>query len=310
MKSNKKKEKPDMILCDTHADTLYRIAEGSRDPLDVTMERLKEGGVSLQVLALYVGEDNDPINIEKRFEGMLAAYEQLKAQGWIQAFDPGEAEKGVVKTMLSIEGCEVFAPGLHTIAQYREKGVRMAAVTWNYENALGTPACINADQGLKPYGLEAVKEMQRLNIAVDVSHLNIAGFYDILNKTNAPPLASHSCCRALRDHPRNLTDQQLKDLFKASGYVGLNFYPNFLVDEGQRCDINTLIDHIDHMHQLGGEGMVGFGSDFDGISTKPEGLDNPADFPRLIQGLKDRGYTEKQVEDIAGLNLLAYYKRI
>ena len=299
-----------MILCDTHADTLYRIAEGSPHHLDVTMERMTQGGVSLQVLAMFVGEDNDPVKIEKRFEKMLAAYEDLKAKGWVQAFDPGEAEDGVVKTMLSIEGCEVFAPGLHTISHYREKGVRMAAITWNYENALGVPACMNDNQGLKPYGLEAVKEMQKLKIAVDVSHLNIAGFYDILNKTDAPPLASHSCCRALRDHPRNLTDQQLMDLFKAGGYVGINFYPGFLSDEGKPCDINTVIDHIDHMHQMGGEGMVGFGSDFDGISSKPEGLDNPADFPRLISGLKARGYTDKQVENIAGLSLLDYYKRI
>ncbi|MDD2561525.1 MAG: membrane dipeptidase [Eubacteriales bacterium] len=299
-----------MIICDTHADTLYQIACGSTDKLDVTMERLEKGGVSLQVLAMFVGEDEDPVIIEKRFADMLAAFEALIAQGWRQAFDPSEAEAGVVRTMLSIEGCEVFASGLHTIAPYREKGVRMAAVTWNYENALGIPACVNEDQGLKPYGLRAVKEMQRLGIAVDVSHLNIAGFYDILNKTDAPPLASHSCCRALRDHPRNLTDGQLRDLFRAGGFVGLNFYPSFLADPGQPCDINTLIDHIDHMHQLGGAGMVGFGSDFDGIPSKPSGLDNPSDFPALIQGLRKRGYGEEPVTSIAGQALMDYYRRL
>ena len=301
---------PDMILCDTHADTLYAIACEKERPLDVTLERLKKGGVSLQVLAMFVGEDNDPVRVEKRFEAMLAAHDRLLAQGWQQAFDPSEAEAGQVKTMLSIEGCEVFEPGLHAIAWYREKGVRMAAVTWNYENALGVPACVNETAGLKPYGLKAVKEMQRLKIAVDVSHLNTGGFYDILNKTDAPPLASHSCCRALRDHPRNLTDQQLRDLFRAGGYVGLNFYPLFLAEEGERCDINTLIEHIDHMHQLGGSGMVGFGSDFDGISSKPEGLDNPADFPRLLEELRQRGYAEEDIQSIAGQGLLAYYRRL
>ena len=114
----------------------------------------------------------------------------------------------------------------------------------------------------------------------------------------------------LRDHPRNLTDRQLKDLFRAGGFVGLNFYPAFLTEEGRPCDIDTLIDHIDHMHQMGGEGMVGFGSDFDGISEKPRGLDNPADFPGLIKGLKARGYSQAQVEDIAGLSFLRYYRRI
>lgn len=299
-----------MIICDTHADTLYQMVCEPDMPLDVTLPRLKAGGVSLQVLAMFVGMDNDREKVAERFSGMLAAYGSLNAQGWRQAFDPSEAEEGEVKTMLSVEGCEIFEPGLGVIAEYREKGVRMAAVTWNYKNALGTPAIVNEDEGLKPYGLLAVREMQRLKIAVDVSHLNIAGFYDILNKTNAAPLASHSCCRALRDHPRNLTDQQLKDLFGAGGFVGLNFYPGFMAQPGQPCGINTLVDHIDHMHQLGGQGMVGFGSDFDGITTKPEGLDNPADFPALIQGLKGRGYGKNDVKSIAGQALLDYYKRL
>ncbi len=129
-----------MILCDTRmTDTLYAIACEER-PLDVTLERLKKGGVSLQVLAMFVGEDNDPVRVEKRFEAMLAAYDRLLAQGWQQAFDPSEAEAGQVKTMLSDEGCEVFEPGLPaTVPEYREKGVRMAAVTWNYENAWASP---------------------------------------------------------------------------------------------------------------------------------------------------------------------------
>ncbi len=93
--------------------------------------------------------------------------------------------------------------------------------------------------------------------------------------------------------------------------MGLNFYPLFLAGEGEKCDISTLIDHIDHMHQLeAGSGMVGFGSDFDGISSKPEGLDNPADFPRLLEGLRQRGYAEEDIQSDAGQGLLAYYCRL
>ena len=145
---------------------------------------------------------------------------------------------------------------------------------------------------------------------MDVSHLNIQGFYDILGKTDMPPLASHSCCRALRDHPRNLWDDQLKALFAAGGYVGVNFLPYFLITPDKPCTIDTVIDHIDHLHQLGGQGKVGFGSDFDGIGEKPEGLDNPSDFPALLEGLRRRGYQEQTIQDIAGRNLLAYYRRI
>lgn len=297
-----------MRICDAHADTLYNLVTVPGKANDLTMERLKKGGVSLQTLAMYVGPKAPLEEVEALFDRMLAVFEDLKRQGWTQAFDPDEAVDGETRFMLSIEGCEVFARGLDEIQRYRDLGVRMAAVTWNHENALGTPHCVNATDGLKPYGLEAVKEMQRLKIAVDVSHLNEAGFYDILNKTDVPPMASHSCCRAIRDHSRNLTDRQLRDLFGAGGFVGLNFYPSFL-GTGP-CTLDTLVDHYDHLLQMGGEGKIGFGSDFDGIETKPEGLDNPEDFPNLLDALRRRGYSEENIASIAGEGLIDYFKRI
>jgi membrane dipeptidase len=297
-----------MMICDAHADTLYSLAENPLKNTDVTYERLIKGGVSLQTLAMYTGPENNKVKMAAMLQGMLHVFKQLKKDGWLQADDPSEAVAGVPKVMLSIEGCEVFEPGLHTIAEFRAIGVRMAAVTWNFENALAYPAVGGNTDGLKPYGLFAIREMQLLGIAVDVSHLNVRGFYDILNKTDKPPLASHSCCAALKDHPRNLTDVQLKDLFHAGGYVGVNFYPKFLSDGP--CGLNTVIDHIDHMHQMGGAGMVGFGSDFDGIETKPEGLSDPSDYPALLGALVKRGYTGAVLEGIAGINFIRYFSRL
>lgn len=297
-----------MFVCDAHCDTLYNLVTAPGTDNDVTLDRLQRGGVALQTMAMYVGPRAPLEDVERLFEKMLAAFDGLLQDGWQQAFDPGEAAAGQTKAMLSIEGCEVFERGIARIAEYRERGVRMAAVTWNHENALATPACINATDGLKPFGLEAIREMQRLKIAVDVSHLNEAGFYDILSKTDVPPMASHSCCRALRDHPRNLWDAQLKALFAAGGFVGINFYPHFLT-EG-RCTLLDVADHIDHMMQMGGEGKVGFGSDFDGIGTKPEGLCNPEDFPKLIDFLGQRGYGGEALQSIAGQALIDYYARI
>jgi len=259
-------------------------------------------------MSMYVGPKAPIEETEALFNKMLAAFEGLKAQGWVQAMDPSEAVDGQVKVMLSIEGCEVFERGLHVIQRYRDLGVRMAAITWNHENALATPHCINATDGLKPFGLEAVREMQRLKIAVDISHLNEAGVNDILTKTDVPPMASHSCCRALKDHTRNLTDEQLKAVFSAGGFVALNFYPAFLADGP--CTMDTLVDHFDHMLAMGGEGKIGFGSDFDGITSKPEGLDNPADFPALLDVMRRRGYSEQQVKSIAGEAMIDYFARI
>ena len=296
-----------MLICDTHCDTLYRRVRYPDEAPDVTMERLNDGGISLQTLALFVGGDPRPETVRRLFDGMLAEFERLKDAGWVQAFDPREAEDGRVKVMLSIEGCEIFGTSLEAIAEWRDRGVRMAAITWNHLNALGTPAKINATDGLTPFGRQAVREMARIGMAPDTSHLNERGFYDIL-EMGIVPLASHSCCRALCGHARNLTDDQLKALFQARGYVGLNFYPWFLSDDG-RCTLDTLADHMLHMLELGGEGMVGLGSDFDGIEVKVPGLEHPGHLPALFETFERRGITGEILEGIAGKNLLRYYER-
>ena len=122
-------------------------------------------------------------------------------------------------------------------------------------------------------------------------------------------MASHSCCRALCDHPRNLTDEQLRLMIREGSYVGMNFYPWFLSNEG-KADLQRVVEHIDHICQLGGEKIVGFGSDFDGIECVPEGLEHAGKMPALIAALQARGYDQATIEGIAGKNLLAYYSRI
>lgn len=295
-----------MIICDTHCDTLYTLATRPGAPLDVTMEALQKGGVSLQTLAMYCGRGRQG-DVEKLFAEMFRQMELLEAAGWRRVDDPGDAVDGQVSVMLSVEGCEPFDLGLQVIEEYRRRGVRMAAITWNHENTLAYPAMSGSDKGLKPYGLEAIRLMQKIGIAADVSHLNDAGVWDILNKCDLPPMASHSNCRALVNHPRNLSDDLLRAIFEKGGYVGVNFWPTIV---GEPADIDRVIDHICHMYEIGGEGKVGFGSDFDGIERKPRGLNGPADFPALIDGLRRRGFAEKDVADIAGLGLLNYYRRI
>jgi len=295
-----------MIICDTHCDTLYTLATRPGAPLDVTMEHLRQGGVSLQTLAMYVGKGRQG-DVEALFAEMFRQLEGLKAAGWQQVDDPSEAMDGQVAVMLSVEGCEPFDPGLHVIEEYRRRGVRMAAITWNHENTLAYPAMGGDTRGLKPYGLEAIRLMQKIGIAADVSHLNDAGVWDILEKCDLPPMASHSNCRALVNHPRNLSDDLLRAIFEKGGYVGVNFWPTII---GEPATIDRIIDHIAHMYDVGGEGKVGFGSDFDGIERKPQGMNSPADFPRLIEGLRRRGFAEKDVEDIAGRGLVNYYRRI
>jgi len=195
------------------------------------------------------------------------------------------------------------------VQEWRDKGVRMAALLWNNENAIGYPAKSGDKRGLTAYGLQVAKEMQRLGMAVDVSHLNEAGFYDLFSKTNKVPMASHSCCRKLCDHFRNLTDDQLRLMIREGGFVGVNFYPHFLAEDG-KADAALIARHIDHICQLGGAEIVGFGSDFDGIERYPSDLRHPGQMENLLNTLRNYGYEDEALEKITGQNLLDYYARI
>ena len=297
-----------MLLFDTHADTLYRRYAHPHTPCDVTVEKLAQGGVSAQTLALFVGGSPKLSAIAQAFAGMLRAGEALEASGLPHLSDYRDAREGQPAFLYSVEGCDLLDGSLSLLAEWRALGVRMAALTWNYENSLATPSKLDQSAPLKPFGRQAAREMARLGIAPDVSHLSDRGFWDLL-EMGLMPLASHSCCRALCGHCRNLTDEQLKALFQAGGYVGVNFYPYFLSDDG-KADLDTLCDHILHLLALGGENHVGFGSDFDGIEVKPQGLSGPQDFPALFAALARRGVNEETLSRLAGKNLCAYYDRL
>lgn len=300
-----------MFIADTHSDTLYSmgVSHAKHSELSITPDRLREGGVTLQTFALWSGRHGNQGDYNGIAAAEMAQVPVLEEAGLRKVDDPADAKEGEHCFMLSLEGCEVFEAGLSAIGEWRERGVRMGALVWNNPNALAYPAKGGSTEGLTAYGLKAAREMQRLHMAVDTSHLNEAGFYDLYAKTDVPAMASHSCCRALCDHFRNLTDGQLRLMIREGGYVGVNFYPYFLSPDG-KADCDTVVQHIDHICQLGGDRIVGFGSDFDGIEVTPEGLGHPGELGRLMDALRRRGYQDSAIEGIAGKNLLAYFSRI
>jgi len=299
-----------MFIADTHSDTLFNLARGQKlADIDITPERLREGGVTLQTFAMWSGPKGPGGDYNALAEAEYAARMQFLDAGIPQVDDPGEAVAGKPHFMLSLEGCEAFQDGIEKVAFWRERGVRMGAPVWNNENALATPAKKNADDGLTDYGVKVVKEMQRHGMAVDVSHLNERGFYDLFLKGERPPMASHSCCRALCNHFRNLTDDQIRMMVQYGGFIGVNFYPAFL-SEDKEADTVTLAQHIDHICQMGGADIVGFGSDFDGIERYPEDLRHPGQMGNLLRALRDYGYNEEAIGKIAGQNLIDYFARI
>ena len=211
--------------------------------------------------------------------------------------------------IISCEGGEMLEGSLARLDEFHAQArLRMIALTWNFENEIGHPAKEGPEGGLKPFGFELLREMDRRGILPDVSHLNEAGFWDVCEKSALPPIASHSDCRWLCDVPRNLRKEQVKALVDRGGFIGVNFYGFFLKEDG-RATMDDVVRHIDQMCELGAEHILGFGSDFDGIETWPEGLGNPADFPNLLDALRRRGYGEALLEDMAGMNLWRLLKR-
>lgn len=275
----------------------------------MTLENLRRGRVGLVTTALFAGleavEAYRPIA-----ERQLDEAERMRAEGLRFVDDPAEMDPAEPCAMLSIEGAEIFDGELGSIAYFREKGVRMAALTWNRENALAYPALMGEEGGgIKPFGWEALAEMARLHMAADVSHLHEKGFWDLMERHTQPPLASHSDCAALCPHPRNLTDDQIRALCEKGGWMGINFYPDFLRQEG-KADMEDILRHIDHVAQMGLVEHLGFGSDFDGITSWPQGVHSPADFPAILEALRGHGYGEEAIRGIAGENFLRYFVRL
>ena len=296
-----------MLLCDTHADTLYRLQKHPPEAADVPLSCFA-GCTRVQVLSLWTGPHGLVGADETLLSRQLAALERLTARGARQITRLADAVENAPNLMLSLEGGEPLESGESGAAWLHSLGVVMAGLVWNHENALAQPAAGGGTQGLTRRGMEVARALQRRHIALDASHLSDAGFCDVL-RLDRPFLASHSCCRALCDHPRNLTDEQLHALIRAGGYIGVNFYPPFLT-QNKMADRRDVLHHIDHICQLGGAACVGLGSDFDGIETYPQGLRTAADVPLLLADLRAAGYAEADVTAIAGQNLAAFFARV
>ena len=298
-----------MFISDAHCDTLYAIAIEGKKPGEcvVTRERMKKGGVGLQTFALFAGRKGPQGTPYADGIAMLEAVPQIGVP--MLTGDLPDVPPEVPTGIISCEGGEMLEGSLERLDEFHARArLRMIALTWNFENEIGYPANGGETSGLKPFGRRLLAAMDRHGVLPDASHLNEAGFWDICEHAALPPIASHSNCRWLCDVPRNLTKEQVRAIVERGGFIGINFFSRFLIPDGQPT-MDDVVRHIDAICELGGEHVLGFGSDFDGISTWPTGLGNPADFPALLDALSRRGYTDAQLADIAGLNLWRLLKR-
>ena len=214
-------------------------------------------------------------------------------------------DQGMMSAILTIEGPAGFGYNPEILEDLYNVGFRITTLGWNEQNPL-TGSCVTGG-GLTDLGREYVKEAQRLGMVIDVSHISDEGFWDIIDITDKPIIASHSNSRTLWENPRNLTDEMYLAICKSGGTSGINLYSDFL---GNNPTLDTVCDHIFHFLNLAGNDKhVSLGSDFDGINKMPDGIAGIQDYPRLAERLLERGLTERSVENIFWNNAVGVIER-
>lgn len=216
---------------------------------------------------------------------------------------------------IGLEGLKSIGEDLDLIDEFYQFGARHAGLTWNEENPLATGALGTPERGLTDVGRRAVRKIQDLGMILDVSHLNDASFWDLLDTATGPVVATHSNCRALCNRPRNLMDDQLKELARTGGIVGLNSFNEFVHMEEDKQTLENLVKHLVHMVEVMGIDHVGFGFDFSeflegdtlgSFSSQSTpftiGLEDASYVPNVIEEMKRVGFHEDEIEKIAYKN--------
>ena len=213
---------------------------------------------------------------------------------------------GLMAALLSVEGADLLDCDIGKLELAAQWGVKCINITWNRANKLSGSCVEEPERGLSEEGKAFVRRAQELGILIDVSHLSDAGFRDVAEISCGPIIASHSNSRAICPHPRNLTDEQFRTIVAMRGFVGINFYADFV---GNPATPEKLVEHIQHFLDLGGEHTLGFGADWDGCDTLVEGIQGVQDLPQLLPALRAKKYKEKFLSDLFYGNLLAVLKR-
>lgn len=288
-------------IVDAHCDTLLRLIghEAEADVLSerlgghLDLDRLVEAEVGIQFFALFSQPELGPaLGLRQVFEMIAHFHRSVAASGGrlvpVLARADLTPAPGTVGGLLAIEGMGCLGESLELLEVLHRLGVRSGMLTWNDRNALADGAMRQeSGGGLSAAGRRFVEKMQELGWLLDVSHLGVRGFWDLLEHARGPLIASHSNARSLREHPRNLTDEQIRALAERGGVIGMNFYTDFIV-AGGHATIADLLRHVRHIADLVGWEHVGIGSDFDGIPSAPEGLESVAGLGLLAEHLAEQ----------------------
>ncbi|PWT77147.1 MAG: membrane dipeptidase [Bacteroidetes bacterium] len=365
------KAKNQSILVDTHNDFLsisvdekVSFDKDLRSKTYSDLNRMFEGGVNVQFFSIFCDDNygkGSAFNYANREIDSLYAVcarnpdRMSLVSDWKSLSLALKQHK--LAAMLGVEGGHMIEDDLNKLDSFSKRGVRYMTLTWNNSTSWASSARDESDHafvvtpyGLTTFGKDVVRRMNELGMMVDISHVGEKTFWDVINTTTKPVIASHSSVYALCSVFRNLKDDQIKAIAKNKGVIQVNFYSGFLDStfarrlssffashqpeldslqkiktpdyrvknyfskkypkeaEALRPPLSIILDHIDYIVKLVGVDYVGLGSDFDGIDSAPKGLDGVQDYPKIATGLRERGYSEKDIDKILGGNLLRVFR--
>jgi membrane dipeptidase len=358
------------IVIDTHDDTTQRMLFDRSFDLgarhadgNVDIPRMRDGGLDALFFSIWVPSDvTGPAAVKRALDLIDTVREAARThpRDLVLATTAADIRRAAathrIGALMGMEGGHMIDNDLRVLRDFAALGVRYLTLTHFKNNDWADSSTDKpAHNGLTPFGKDVVRELNRLGVMVDISHVADKTFYDVLATTNAPVIASHSSCRAISNSPRNMTDDMLRALAKNGGVAQINFEVSFLSEEYRtasqqksgdvvaqmnamsslcggneacttletarinraameqgalpRVSWERIIDHIDHAAKVAGAEHVGLGSDFDG-ATMPFGMDDVSKLPRITDALLKRGYTERDVENILGGNLLRVMEQV
>jgi membrane dipeptidase len=286
------------------------------------LPRMRDGGIDATLITV--------VNLSW-LTHLLSEVDESDGQ-WAIATSARDVRDNAARNVVSLLLCGYFEMVQDTpdsLKTFQRLGMRVFSLAHNRRNVLTDGCGSRALSGLSFLGVDVVKELNRLRVLVDVSHISEVGFYDVLDVSEVPVTATHSNARAVCDHPRNLTDDQLTALAQNGGIVSLNFYRDYLSKDGAKASLEVLLDHIDHIASLIGIQHLGLGPDFmdappeivapilkyvdptgeQGLTiekylTGPMGIEDNSKFGNVARGMERRGYKAEEIDGVMGGNFL------
>jgi membrane dipeptidase len=366
------------IIIDTHADTPQRFLDehfdlGQDTPVSEGHEdlgKIKKGNLAAEFFSIWVEPDFKGHYAKRAMDLIDSVYQQAARHPdkMTMAFTAADIlrahQQHKFAALMGIEGGHAIENDIRLLRDFYRLGIRYMTLTWSNTNEWADSSGdiddpnVQHHKGLTDFGKDVVREMNRLGMIMDISHVSDDTFYTTLTISRAPVIASHSSSRALSHHPRNMTDDMLRAVAINNGVVMVNFYSAFVdenyrqassdpekikqrdaeveafkkehahadgspvtyneyaplekkwADQFPRPPMQSLIDHIDHIAKVAGIDHVGLGSDFDGVTSLPQGIDSVADLPKITQALYERGYTRAQIHKILGGNFLRVMRQV